>query len=72
MPSGGEMRPPSAEEMDRLREQVKCLREKGLDVADPDPENGGGINLPFGDSEDSRKAMEECGMGHAGVAVAGG
>lgn len=72
MPSGGEMRGPTPEDMDKLREQVKCLREKGIEVADPDPDNGGGISLPFDDSEESRKAMEECGFGRTGGAVADG
>jgi hypothetical protein len=69
MPSGGEMRKPSQEDMDRMREQIKCLRGKGFEVEDPDFDNGAAIGLPFDGSEESRKAMEECGFG---VGVAGG
>ncbi|ONI90554.1 hypothetical protein ALI22I_12155 [Saccharothrix sp. ALI-22-I] len=70
MPSGGEMREPSPEEMDKMREQIKCLRDKGFEVEEPDFDNGAAIGLPFDDSEESRKAMEECGFGTG--AVAGG
>ncbi|WP_309111833.1 hypothetical protein [Saccharothrix sp.] len=64
LPNGGEMRKPTPEEMDRMREEIKCLREKGIDVPEPDFENGGGIGLPFDDDTDkTQKAMEECGFG---------
>lgn len=67
LPNGGEMRKPTPEEMDRMREEVKCLREKGIDVPDPDSENGGAISLPFGDdTEKTQKALEECGFGGGG------
>jgi hypothetical protein len=63
LPNGGEMRAPSPEDMDKIREQVKCLREKGIDVPEPDFEGGGGIQLPFGDdTERTRTALKECGF----------
>jgi hypothetical protein len=73
LPNGGEMRKPTPEEMDRMREEVKCLREKGIDVPDPDFENGGGIGIPFGDdTEKTQKALEECGFGGGKVSRADG
>ncbi|MEJ2853840.1 MULTISPECIES: hypothetical protein [unclassified Saccharothrix] len=67
LPNGGEMRKPTPEEMDRMREEIKCLREKGIDVPDPDFDSGGAIQLPFGDdTEKTQKAMEECGFGKGG------
>lgn len=70
MPSGGEMRKPSPEEMDALREQAKCLRDKGFEV-ELDLDSGGStVGVPSEEPEEYRRAMEECGVGVG--AVAGG
>ncbi|SDX03272.1 hypothetical protein SAMN05421504_102100 [Amycolatopsis xylanica] len=65
-PNGGEMKPPSPEEMDKMRKQAKCMREHGVDWPDPDAENGKrGITLggPDGDMGKMDEAMKACGMG---------
>ncbi|NUT47016.1 MAG: hypothetical protein HOV94_06780 [Saccharothrix sp.] len=62
LPSGGELEKASPEEMDRLRERVKCLRDKGYQVEEPDYDSGR-VRLPQDDSAEYREAMEECGFG---------
>jgi hypothetical protein len=60
LPNGG--RPPQLdpEDLDKMREFTKCLREHGLDVPDPDP-NEPGIRLDAGqDPEKADQAMEAC------------
>ena len=66
LPNGGERPEISPEELDKLREEAKCLREHGIDVKDPTQENPGmGIAVEPGD-EKFEKAVEACGMGTAG------
>ena len=36
LPNGGEPPKPSAEDLDKMRKQAKCLREHGIDVQGPD------------------------------------
>ncbi|ADJ50162.1 hypothetical protein AMES_8337 [Amycolatopsis mediterranei S699] len=72
MPNGGEMKPPSAEELDKMRKDAKCMREHGIDMPDPDPSGKGGLRA--GKVGDDPKKFEEaakaCGMGMAGRAEA--
>jgi hypothetical protein len=65
MPNGGEMKPPSAEELDKMRKQAKCMREHGIDMPDPDP-SGKGATRMGGPGDDPKKfeaAAKACGMG---------
>ncbi|WP_103336684.1 hypothetical protein [Amycolatopsis sp. CA-126428] len=73
MPNGGEMKPPSAEELDKMRKDAKCMRDHGVDMPDPDPSGKGGLRA--GKVGDDPKKFEEaakaCGMGIAGRTEAG-
>jgi hypothetical protein len=75
MPNGGEMKPPSAEELDKMRKDAKCLREHGIDMPDPDP-TGKGATRMGGLGDDPAKfeaAAKACGLGmslHAEAAPA--
>jgi hypothetical protein len=74
LPNGGKPKPLSPEELDKVRKQAKCMREHGIDMPDPDPNNPGiTIGSPDGDPAKMEKAMKECGMGIEGggaIAVA--
>jgi hypothetical protein len=65
LPNGGEMKPPSAEELDKMRKEAKCMREHGIDMPDPDPTGKGAMRV--GGANDDPKKVEEaakaCGMG---------
>lgn len=68
LPNGGEMGEISPEELDKMREQAKCLREHGIDVKDPTKENPG-MGIPMEpDDEKFEKALEACGQA-GGLAV---
>jgi hypothetical protein len=72
LPNGGEPEKPTAEDLDAMRKQAKCLRDHGIDVPDPTMEDPG---LRIGgtpDQEKFKKAMEECGNGKGMIAVGGG
>jgi hypothetical protein len=72
MPNGGEMKPPSAEELDKMRQQAKCMREHGINMPDPDPSGKGtrAIDGPGDDPKKFEEAAKACGMGIAGRAEA--
>ncbi|TWP50026.1 hypothetical protein FKR81_22640 [Lentzea tibetensis] len=72
LPNGGEMRKPSPEEMDKIREQTKCMREKGYDMPDPDSDEPGALALPFDASEKTDKDMKDCGFKMDGKVTVGG
>jgi hypothetical protein len=59
------MKPPSAEELDKMRQQAKCMREHGIDMPDPDPTGKGGVSLggPADDPAKFEAAAKACGMG---------
>jgi hypothetical protein len=63
LPNGGEPEELSAEDLDAMRKQAKCLRDHGLDVPDPTAENPMMEFNDTGDPEAMEKAMEACGMG---------
>jgi hypothetical protein len=65
MPNGGEMKPPSAEELDKMRKQAKCMREHGVDMPDPDPTGKGGMRIggPGDDPKKFEEAAKACGLG---------
>ncbi|SFW62218.1 hypothetical protein [Amycolatopsis australiensis] len=65
MPNGGELKPPSAEELDKMRKDAKCMREHGVDMPDPDPSGKGTMRIG-GEGQDPKKleeAAKACGMG---------
>lgn len=45
LPDGGDVEPASPEELESARAFARCMREHGVDMADPDPETGGMIGL---------------------------
>jgi hypothetical protein len=60
LPNGGVPEKMDPEELDKARQQAKCLREHGIDVTEPDPNNPG-IRPPDGvDQDKMRAAMEAC------------
>ena len=65
MPNGGEMKPPTAEELDKMRQQAKCMREHGIDMPDPDPTGKGATRMggPGDDPAKFEAAAKACGMG---------
>ncbi|MET8995194.1 hypothetical protein [Amycolatopsis sp. NPDC004169] len=65
MPNGGEMKPPSAEELDKMRKDAKCMRDHGIDMPDPDPAGKGATRIG-GMGDDPKKfedAAKACGLG---------
>jgi outer membrane murein-binding lipoprotein Lpp len=73
MPNGGEMKPPSAEELDKMRKDAKCMRDHGIDMPDPDP-TGKGATRMGGPGDDPKKfeaAAKACGLGMS-VSAEGG
>jgi hypothetical protein len=67
MPNGGEMKPMSAEELDKVRKEAKCMRDHGVDMPDPDPSGKGGMRIggPGDDPKKFEAAAKECGLGMA-------
>ncbi|MCR6484236.1 hypothetical protein M8542_15545 [Amycolatopsis sp. OK19-0408] len=74
MPNGGEMKPPSAEELDKMRKDAKCMRDHGIDMPDPDP-SGKGMTRAGSVGDDPKKfeeAAKACGLGFASSSRAEG
>ncbi|MBE1500608.1 outer membrane murein-binding lipoprotein Lpp [Amycolatopsis lexingtonensis] len=71
MPNGGEMKPPSAEELDKMRKDAKCMREHGIDMPDPDPSGKGTMRVggPGDDPKKFEEAAKACGMGMSAKAA---
>ena len=72
LPNGGEFKPPSPEEQDKLRQQAKCMRDKGYNWPDPKFEGGGtaeAIELPNMDDDKVKQDMKDCGLGDSMVAA---
>ena len=70
MDNGGEYKPPSPQEQDKLRQQAKCMRDKGYHWPDPKFEGGGAaetIELPNLDDDKVKQDMKDCGFGDFGV-----
>jgi hypothetical protein len=63
MPNGGEPEKPTAEDLDRMRQTAKCLREHGIEVKEPTMDSPG-ISVDAGsggnDPDKVNKAMQEC------------
>lgn len=72
LPNGGEFKPPSPEEQDKMRQQAKCMRDKGYNWPDPKFEGGGtaeSIELPNMDDDKVKQDMKECGLGEGMIAA---
>jgi hypothetical protein len=71
LPNGGDFKPPSPEEQDKMRQQAKCMRDKGYNWPDPKFEGGGTaetIELPNMDDDKVKQDMKDCGLGEGMVA----
>lgn len=62
LPNGGERPKLSPEELDKQRNQAKCMREHGIDWPDPD-DKGGTMNFDMSNQDKMDAAMKACGMG---------
>lgn len=70
LPNGGEFKPPSPEEQDKMRQQAKCMRDKGYNWPDPKFEGGGmaeSIELPDMEDDKVKQDMKDCGLGEGMV-----
>ncbi|WP_340686597.1 hypothetical protein LCL61_10095 [Amycolatopsis coloradensis] len=65
LPNGGEIKPPTPEELDKMRKEAKCMREHGIDFPDPQPGGqGGAIAMDAGgDPKKFEEAAKACGLG---------
>ncbi len=66
LPNGGEMKPPTPEELDKMRKDAKCMRDHGVDFPDPDPTGkGGAISLDTATQDMAKfdEAAKACGLG---------
>jgi hypothetical protein len=71
LPNGGEFKPPSPEQQDKMRQQAKCMRDKGHNWPDPNFDDGGKaevVELPNMDDDKVKQDMKDCGLGE-GFAV---
>ncbi|GGM96710.1 hypothetical protein GCM10011609_38090 [Lentzea pudingi] len=72
LPNGGEFKPPSPEEQDKMRQQAKCMRDRGYNWPDPKFEGGGAaesIELPDMEDDKVKQDMKDCGLGDGMVAT---
>ncbi|HEY3262274.1 MAG TPA: hypothetical protein VGJ95_18745 [Pseudonocardiaceae bacterium] len=69
LPNGGEPRQLSPEDLEKARAMAECMREHGVDVPDPDPDQGGlrieargggGDGAAPPDQDKLRAALEAC------------
>ncbi|HEV7978668.1 hypothetical protein [Amycolatopsis sp.] len=71
LPNGGEMKPLDPAQLDKMRQDAKCMREHGIDM--PDPEQGGKTTMKLDraqvDEGKLEAAMKACGMGDGMRAV---
>ncbi|AIG73471.1 MULTISPECIES: hypothetical protein [Amycolatopsis] len=64
LPNGGEIKPPTPEELDKMRKEAKCMREHGIDFPDPDPSGkGAAMTMDMGDPKKFEEAAKACGLG---------
>jgi hypothetical protein len=60
MPNAGAPAPVDAKQLDEGRKQAQCLRDHGIEARDPTPDNPWPSFDVSPDSEQGRKAMEDC------------
>jgi len=65
LPNGGVPPKLDAAQLDKLRQQATCMREHGVNMPDPDPNNPGIKIEGSGDPEKDKAASEAC-MGKDG------
>ncbi|MFI7117195.1 hypothetical protein [Amycolatopsis sp. NPDC049868] len=64
LPNGGEIKPPTPEELDKMRKEAKCMREHGVDFPDPDPSGkGAAMTMDMSDPKKFEEAAKACGLG---------
>ena len=67
LPNGGQPPKLDAQQLDEMRKMAKCMREHGVNMPDPDPNNPGIMVNPDNaeqvDPEVMKKAAEACGGG---------
>jgi hypothetical protein len=69
LPNGGQPPPLDAKQLDEMRQQAKCMREHGVDMPDPDPNNPyPAMKVAPADQDTMQKAFEAC-MGGGGTAA---
>ena len=54
MPGGGELEKPDAETLDKIRKYAQCMRDHGIDMPDPDPNEPGKIAIQGGPDPNSQ------------------
>ena len=69
LPNGGVPPKLDAAQLDKMREQAKCMREHGVNMPDPDPNNPGIKIEGSGDPEKDKAAFEACMGGDGGVSI---
>ena len=69
LPNGGDFKPPSPEDQDKMRQQAKCMRDKGHNWPDPTFEGGKAQSVELPDLEDDKvkQDMKDCGLGEGGM-----
>jgi hypothetical protein len=60
LPNGGQPPPLDAKQLDEARKQAKCMREHGIDMPDPDPNNPYPGFSGDADQDTLQKALEDC------------
>lgn len=71
LPNGGVPPKLDAAQLDKLREQAKCMREHGVNMPDPDPNNPGIRIEGTGDPEKDKAAFEACMGKDGGISIDG-
>jgi hypothetical protein len=72
LPNGGVPPKLDAKQLDELRAQAKCMREHGVNMPDPDPNNPMMKLEGSGDPEKDKAAFEACAPAGAGFSVKDG
>jgi hypothetical protein len=75
LPNGGKPPKLDAQQLDEMRKMAQCMREHGVNMPDPDPNNPGVMIDPDGadkvDPEVMKKAAEACGNGEFHIETGG-
>jgi hypothetical protein len=58
-PSGGDLRKPSAEDIAKVREFAKCMREHGVNIPDPPADGGRAVAIDVDPNSSAFKKAEE-------------
>jgi hypothetical protein len=55
LPGGGELQTPDPQMLDQIRKYAQCMRDHGIDMPDPDPNEPGKISINGGPDPNSQK-----------------